>query len=78
MDDCLVGLVLGVDFEEHRLPVVRAIASVFKADNSVAHLYLSSGILTPFPVRDAQGSWRKWSEDDLRAHGTVFEEQEDR
>lgn len=78
IDGSIVGLVLGVDFDDHRLPTARAIAERFNVDDMSAGLYLTNGVLTPYPVRDVHGRWRRWSENDLGWRGTIFEEEDAR
>jgi len=77
IEDALVGVVLGVAFMPHQLPVVSLLAEKFDLGDQVAHLIVNTGVLQAWPSRDRAGVLRIWSDDDTHSYHSVFDPERD-
>lgn len=71
--DAVVGLVLGVRFPAHQMPIARKIAERFDVVEDCALLMMNNAVLDPHPLAGPDGKWHRWHDQDLRERGRVFD-----
>lgn len=74
LDDCVAGIVLGVDFAESDLDAVREIAAAFGLGDSVAKVVVYPNVLVPYPAMGADGLLHAWSDRETRMRDLIFDE----
>jgi hypothetical protein len=70
----VVGLVLGLSFPAHQIPVARRVSETFDVVRNTALLSLNNRVLDPSPPIGPDGEWHRWTAQDLREKGRVFDD----
>jgi len=73
LDNCVVGMVLGMRFPQHLLPIAESIATRFDIVNSSAKAMMSDGRVIDTNPAHKDGVWRSWTDAEIREIGTVYD-----
>jgi hypothetical protein len=72
LDGVVTGVVLGVAFEAHRIPLARAISNAFGVEKNACILTFVNQVLVAMPVIGRDGEWHRWTDQELRQRNLLF------